>query len=314
MCSARWRIPLLLLMLLPLLSAGPEGDLPADPRGDFQSVTIPLKRVGRLFLIEARIGDQTGNFVFDTGASKLVLNRTYFRKDLAPVDERAGGVTGGIDKVFQTRVDRIDLNGIWYENVQADVVSLGHIENRRGVKILGLFGMSMFRSVEMVINLQRSELQLYRINRNGIRADSTALLQPDLVAPVRESGGVVFLQAMVGGKGVDFCLDTGAEANVISSSAPKKVLGTVTITRRSGLTGSGTAEAEVLFGTMNDFVLSGLPLHPMQTMITGLESLALAYDYPLGGVLGYDFFEKGVVSVNLVKKELSLSLAKEADQ
>lgn len=52
---------------------------PLDPKSDFQSITTPLKRAGRLFLIEATIGDQTGNFVFDTGASKLVLNRTYFR-------------------------------------------------------------------------------------------------------------------------------------------------------------------------------------------------------------------------------------------
>ena len=114
------------------------------------------------------------------------------------------------------------------------------------------------------------------------------------------------MQASIGGKSIDFCLDTGAEANVLSSTASKKVLNTVTITRRSGLTGSGGNQVEVLFGTMNDFILAGKPLQPMQTMITGMESLAEAYNYPLGGVLGYDFFEKGIISINLVKKELSL--------
>src|SRR5665811_2491396 len=37
-----------------------------EPLGEFQSITIPLKRAGRLFLIEARIGDQVGNLIFDT--------------------------------------------------------------------------------------------------------------------------------------------------------------------------------------------------------------------------------------------------------
>ena len=122
------------------------------------------------------------------------------------------------------------------------------------------------------------------------------------------------MQASIGGKSIDFCLDTGAEANVLSSTASKKVLNTVTITRRSGLTGSGGNQVEVLFGTMNDFILAGKPLQPMQTMITGMESLAEAYNYPLGGVLGYDFFEKGIISINLVKKELSLRLVQEVEQ
>ena len=40
------------------------------------SVIIPLKKAGRLFLIEAKVEDQTGNLVFDKGASNLVLNST----------------------------------------------------------------------------------------------------------------------------------------------------------------------------------------------------------------------------------------------
>ena len=50
------------------------------PMGELESVIIPLKRVGRLFLMEAKIDDLTGDFLFDTGAAQLVLNSTYFRK------------------------------------------------------------------------------------------------------------------------------------------------------------------------------------------------------------------------------------------
>jgi len=116
------------------------------------------------------------------------------------------------------------------------------------------------------------------------------------------------------GRVVRGLVPTGAEANVLSNTASKKVLGTVSITRRSGLTGSGSNESEVLYGTMTDFFLSQQPMHPMQTMITGLESLAMAYNYPLSGVLGYDFFAKGIVSINLVKKELGMCLEMEVEQ
>ncbi len=284
----------------------------ADPKGAFTAIRIPLKRVGKLFLIEAKIGDQTGNFVFDTGASTLVLNHTYFRKALWEAEDRAVGITGGVQNVYQTRAPRIDISDLYFENVLADVINLGHIENQRGVKILGLFGLNLFRNLEMVIDINRSELMLYRIDKTGKRLCAIAdTLQSSWVSRINLAGSVAFVSALMGGKSVDFCLDTGAETNVLSSSSCRKVMNTVTISKLSGLSGSGSSQSEVPYGTMNDFILCGQPLQPMETVIMDLQPLALAYNYPLGGVLGYDFFKKGVVVINLVKKELTICLTRE---
>lgn len=291
------------------LPTGNPSNTGVEPMGNFQSINIPLNRIGKLFLIQARIGNQTGNFVFDTGASSLVLNRNYFRNDLWEVEANTGGITGSVEKLYQTRVARIDIADLYFENVLADGISLGHIENRCGVKILGLFGLNLFRNLEIVIDVNRSELQLHRIDRLGKRICADAdTLNPTLISPIKEADGVVFMPATIGGKSVNFCLDTGAEANVLSSSSSRKVLNTVTITRGADLTGSGSGRMEVMYGIMNDFNLCGQQLHPMQTLIANLESLALAYKYPLRGVLGFDFFEKGVVCINLVKKELCMCL------
>jgi predicted aspartyl protease len=294
------------------LLTGNSSNTGVEPMGDFQSLTIPLKRVGKLFLIEARVGDQTGNFVFDTGASSLVLNHTYFRKGLWEVDAKTCGITGSAEKLYQTRVPRIDISDLYFENVPADVISLKHIENRRGVKILGLFGLNLFRDMEIVIDVNRSELRLHRIDRSGKRIGAEAdTLKTTLISPIKEVDGVVFMPANIGGKSAIFCLDTGAEANVLSSSSSKKVLNTVTITSGADLTGSGRGQMEVMYGTMNDFTLCGQQLHPMQTIIANLDALAMAYKYPISGVLGFAFFEKGVVCINLVKKELWMCLTRE---
>ncbi len=303
-----------ILILIILLLLSPENTCHAgeEPKGDFKAITIPLKRIGNLLLIEARIGDQTGNFVFDTGASKLVLNHTYFRKALWETEESAGGITGCVQKVYQTRVSRIDFSDLYFEDVLADVINLGHIENRRGVKILGLFGLNLFRNLEMVIDVNRCELMLFRIDRSGNRISAIAdTLKTTLVSPIHEAGGLAFVSATLGGKSANFCLDTGAEANVLSSSCCRKVMNAVTISKRSSLCGSGSRQVEVMYGTMNDFVLCGQPLQPMETIIMDLGSLSLAYNYPLSGVLGFDFFKKGIVCINLIKKELTLCLSRE---
>ena len=73
------------------------------------SVIIPLKRAGRLFLIEARIDDEVGNLVFDTGASGLVINNTYFRNHLKSGGAVSHGITGAVGTVEQISIGQIEF-------------------------------------------------------------------------------------------------------------------------------------------------------------------------------------------------------------
>lgn len=279
--------------------------------GELESVTIPLKRVGRLFMIEGKIDDLIGNFLFDTGAAQLVLNSTYFRKYITVNESGGGGITGSTGAVQRTVIRKLDVGGLIYNNVNADVTGLGHIENRRGVKILGLFGVGLLKGLEMVIDVNHSELRLYRLDKAGNRISAQQnVFKADVTEKIELYHNILFVKARIGGKLLDFCLDTGAESNVLNSYAPKKVLSTVTILRRSDLMGVGSGEAEVLLGNLNDFVLGERAIPNMQTIIASLDELSASYGYPIDGMLGYDFFEKGEVCINLVKNELKISFTK----
>ena len=113
------------------------------PLGELESVVIPLRRIGRLFLIEAKIDNIVGNFLFDTGSAELVLNSTYFRKYMRIIGGEGGGITGSTGTIQHAQIKNMDVAGLSYRDLTADVTDLGHIENRRGVKILGLFSLSM---------------------------------------------------------------------------------------------------------------------------------------------------------------------------
>ena len=270
-------------------------------------ITIPLKQAGHLLLLEARIDNETGNFIFDTGSSKLVLNSTYFRKYTCIECGDRGGITGGLAGVKQTKVTRIQFSGLTYSNVMVDVADLGHIENRRGVKILGLLGLSLLKNMEIVIDIIHSELHLYRLDRSGNRiSQGTKEFKADIRQKLQVSQDVLFVNSQIGGKTLSFCLDTGAESNVISSASPKKVMNTVSITRRSGLVGSGPASSESLYGTLNDFSMAGRQIPRMHAIITNLENMSDAFGFTIDGMLGYDFFEKGQVCINLVRLEIKV--------
>jgi hypothetical protein len=282
-----------------------------EPLGDFQSITIPLKRAGRLFLIEARIDDQVGNLIFDTGASGLVLNRTYFRKYAATAKPGGSGVTGSFDKINRIVVKRIDISDLYYEDIAADIADLGHIEDRRGVKILGLFGINMIDNFEVVFDANNNELQLTRIDKQGNRLSSgQPEMKFDFLQKLETRNNILLVKGTIGDKTLNFCLDTGAETNVISSSVSKKVLSTIQINRRSNLGGASSRSVEVLSGTMKEFESGSHQFGSMETIITNLDAMSEAYGCSIDGMLGYDFWQKGVFCFNFGKNEFRFSIWK----
>jgi predicted aspartyl protease len=118
------------------------------------------------------------------------------------------------------------------------------------------------------------------------------------------------VKAKIGGKILDFCLDTGAESNVLNSYSSKKILSYVTIQRRSDLSAAGSQTAEVLYGTMNDFMFADRRLNNMQTIITDLQNMSESYGVTIDGMLGFDFFSQGEICINLVRNELGIRFNK----
>jgi len=297
-----------------LLLAGPAVPLPAPgllwPEGVYYT-TIPLKRAGRLFILEATIDGVTGNFIFDTGASRLVLNSTYFRNTYAVSGTEAGGVTGSAGAVRRASVKKFQVAGLTYTNLAADVTDLGHIENRRGVRVLGLFGSCMLRNMEAVVDLARNQLRVYRLDRSGKRIGSASgVFKADLTQKLTTVQDVMFISATIGGRPLSFCLDTGAESNMLSSSLPKKVMSTVSILRRSDLCGVSGTGCDMLYGALGDFSLGERKIAGMQAMLVSMEAMSAHYGSQVDGMLGYDFFQQGEISLNLVTGEMGIAFRK----
>jgi predicted aspartyl protease len=275
---------------------------------DDDSITIPLIRAGRIFLIEAMVDGEKGYLVFDTGASGVVLNKTYFRNHVIFDNQSSNGITGSVGKVDRVSVDNLEITGLKYKNVVADMTNLGHIENKRGVKVLGLFGFSMIKDFEVVFNPDQNQLMLFRVDKKGERlGTSSDKFNSDFTSSFELKNNIILMNAQINGKSLLFCFDTGAETNVIDSYAPKSVLSSITITRRSTLRGAGSTASEVLFGVLSNFQFGPKKFTDMETIITNLDQLSEAYGRRIDGMLGYSFISKGLICINFVKKEIGIS-------
>lgn len=286
-----------------------------SPLGDFVSISLPLKRAGRLLVLEAEIDGVKGNLVFDTGATGLVLNKTYFRKHVSTDIASSNGITGSTGTIEQTIVDKVIISDLSYEKIKADVTDLGHLENRRNVKIIGLLGYNMIKSFEVVIDISQNELQLHRLDKKGERLlKENVPLKFDLVQKIDPWRPVMIVKGEVGGKTLNFCFDTGAESNALNSHNNKAVLSKVSILRRSDLRGAGQAKQEVLFGIMNDFRFENKAMNGMETIIVNLDALSEVYGLRIDGILGFGFLEKGVITFNLTKKQFGMHFFKTEEQ
>jgi predicted aspartyl protease len=280
---------------------------PVKAKPDTASITIPLKRIGKLYLIEATIDGETGNLVFDTGASCLVLNRTYFRDHISTGEQSPAGITGSVVNTERVAVNNAAIGSLKFKRLSANLSDLGHIENRRGVKIIGLFGFDLIKNYQVQIDYSSNQLRLYPIDNKGQLLNPSARLRADFSQKIEVRNNIIFTKASISGRSLKFCFDTGAETNVLSSDLPKSVMETVTITRTSKLRGAGASSSDVFYGQMNNFVFGDSLFNRMETVITYLGHLNESYGIQIDGILGFDFISKGIICINFVNNQMGIT-------
>jgi hypothetical protein len=277
-----------------------------------ESIVLPLKRAGNLIMLEAIIDSIQGNLILDTGSAGFALNRMYFRQGRTVADQVSGGVTGSAGTVSTMRVNNMRIAELSFSRLEATIIDMGHIENARNVKILGFFGLVLFADYEVVIDLQNSVLELHRLNLRGNRVHRpNPPIRHDLLMTAKVNSNVVFIDAVINNSKLTFCLDTGAESNVLGSGLPGRVLNTVDITGRSTLRGAGAQQVEVLYGKMNDFSIERKEIKGMNVIITNLNAMSHFYGIPTHGMLGCEFLEKGTFFINLKQERLGIIFNKE---
>lgn len=279
------------------------------PITEDKRLSLPFKRIGNLIFIEAIVDGTYGDFILDTGAPHLVLNKKYFPKApyLASID--GAGITGGISKVIQSKVKEIDFGGLRYENVHADLIDLSHLEERKGEKIFGLLGISLFSKFEMIIDYQAAVIILHPLGKKGQRMIEDSLTmhidrQPFI--PLEINHKVIIVEGEINQKKVRFCLDTGAESNVINANLPRKVLDGVEIVRKVNVSGAGIQRSEALLGNIKTLRLGDQQFEDLRTTVMNLTSLSQVYGTYIDGMLGYDFLVQSIVCINFFKEKMAI--------
>ena len=283
----------------------------ADPAfpSDSSSFIIPFSRAGNLIMVKAKVDSTEGNFILDTGCPGLVLNITYFRNytRIAESDAENDGITGSFGMAEHTMVKDFQFGSIRQYNVKGDLVSLGNIENSKGVKVLGLVGMRFLKDCEMIIDFEKNQIHFHIISKkeaskyNHPMLSDTSLYQ---VIPFDITDNRIMVKTVMEGKKVRFVIDCAAETNILDSRLPDKIFENVSITGRVLLSGVGSKKIEAVKGNLANFKLGNRSISELPVLITNLEKTCFSHGGCVDGVLGFDFLSMQKIGFNFVTRKM----------
>ncbi|MEO6488985.1 MAG: retropepsin-like aspartic protease, partial [Ferruginibacter sp.] len=222
-------------------------------------------------------------------------------------DQEQTGISGTPGSRIQTEVAEFQIGNIKYNRVEADMVNLGHIENSKGVRILGLLGLQLFKQFEMIIDYEKSLLYLHLIKKKESRTYKSELLKDTsayTVLPFDITENKIITWLEIGGKKLRFIIDCGAETNMLDSRLPDKVFENVVINRKVNLVGANEKRIEALYGGLNNIRIGTEYISNLPVLITNLEKSCLSYISCTDGILGFDFLSLHKIGFNFVNRQM----------
>lgn len=281
--------------------AFPQGDSPGP-----HTIRVPFELAGRLIVVEAAVEGQQGNFIIDTGSAKLILNASHFSRGVSRRSAASAGTTGAVEEVQVRPARSFSWSGLSFDYLQAHVIDLSHIEEKKNIRVLGLIGYEALKDFELLIDFQLRQITLTRLDARGERLDSLAILEEaEDSLSFQLKGHVIILDGWVDKTPVRFGLDSGAELNLLHSRVKRRILHHFRISKRANLNGIGRQSVEVLAGKLYRFRCSSrIRCSGMRTLLTNLDEINASFGTTLQGLLGYEFLCTRRTIINYKKKKL----------
>lgn len=268
---------------------------------------VPIEITKRLILVKAKVNQQKGYFVFDTGVFDLMLNERYFGHYHQLDFERAlTDVSGAATSIMYVPVKTFHWGKLSRRNFSAPNVNLSGLEQMLGKKLLGLIGYNVIKSLEVIIDYHGETITLLDLDKNGLPA-----VAPPLPADYRFDFSLmdfipVLDVAFDNNISLKLGLDSGSTLNLIDKSLEPQFQ---TISRSNRMISFKGVLSEVR--QVNYLLMENVAIQKQvgwRFWKAAFEDIShmRQLNVPVDGLLGINFFRIGKVSINYRKKEIKV--------
>lgn len=266
---------------------------------------IPFKLVDHLMVVEAELFNTKGNFIIDTGAENMILNKAHFPKlyEFQRKKTNTSGVLNSIDNIYERRVNELILKNFKLENKDSDVINLSHIEKTKKIKLLGIIGYNILKDYEVFVDMHLNQITLTKVDAFGNKLDKKVYLEKIVDSlPFTLKNHTIVVNGSINNRNVRFGIDTAAEFNQVNKRIHKDALKYFIPKKRLILRDASNKRIEVLAGKLHRVKLSEtIYFGPMYTVLTNLNKMNAVFGTQLDGILGYEFFAQKRTIINYKK-------------
>lgn len=254
-------------------------------------VNIPFELVDGLIFVNAIMGGESANFVFDTGAPDLIVNST-FQTD---ADTLQGlGVGGGIS--FQNiYIDDFNIGGICKNKFTAYSVDMSHLEELTNRDIKGLIGYAFIKDYELFIDYNNWVITLYKPNA----ADMIKTVEPIAAIPFVMYNHFPVIQVTIGDQVFNLGLDSGAEVNLIDIEMQGLINEKLMKNKTNiDLYGVDKTSQRVVSAIVKNSNSNGENFKNMEYLFADISHLNDTENRIMDGLLGFPFLSSRTLSIN----------------
>jgi predicted aspartyl protease len=273
-------------------------------------MVIPFKLYLGLILVNAEINGQQGNFLLDSGAPLLILNRSRVVDPgaVTAAHIEAQGVNGKIENVGSLDIERFNWGGLELRRFSTLAMDFSHLEHF-GKKIHGIIGYDVFKDYEMTFDYKKQTITLIRTDENGtpVITETTNRKLLGTVAIIEMKQHIAVIHITIGGQEYTMGIDTGASENLLSEKHLETVRPLTSHFRKSKLEGADKIKKTVKFARIRNASAGGVIFKNTRTAFTdeAIHDLNEGYGgLELDGLVGYQFLSQYVTTINYKKKEV----------
>ncbi len=266
-------------------------------------ISVPFKQVGGLILVQAELNGVKRDFLFDSGAPRVIINSSYLGKNRNKKLSNIKGVGGAVADVDIENVS-VDFHGIKLQNQDLLTMDLSHLETSLKTKgIHGLIGYQAIAKYDILFDYENQVLKLIQPSYfkefkerelNGKKIDTVPLSMEKHLPQV---------EASIGDKTYKMVLDCGAESNLISADHFKTISKQVKKLKKETLSGADKHKKEVQSGLLT-IHLGNSTFCNSKTLFSDITHLKKGYKTRIDGLLGYPIFSKQLTLLSFNREEL----------
>lgn len=264
-------------------------------------IVIPFKLVGQSMFVQATINDQTGTFLFDTGASDLILNSAYF----TGLDEQSEvvGLYGEVISVKHFLAHQIVLSGTSVAKDIALVLDLSAMEKAKKMPIAGILGYSVLKDYELQIDFDSLQIMLFSLKSNGRREQESPYSSSDAY-DFKMSGHIPYLVVRLGDKTIRMGIDSGSERNILQSDMLEAE--NFEPTGQINLAGLSPKVKRQEKGYVKSLRIGDVSLDKLEVVLADFKEVSQELPVQLHGILGVQFLRQYKVAINFQLRKIYL--------